>query len=71
VGGLLVRALECEARARALPGLIVDASLNSLPFYRALGYVAKGVDHHPLAPGVSIDCVVMEKCFRPAMPGRE
>jgi len=68
VGGLLVRALEREGRARGLPGLIVEASLNSVPFYRALGYVAKGIDHHPLAPGVSIDCVVMEKRFGPAAP---
>lgn len=71
VGGLLVRALERESHARGLPGLIVDASLNSVPFYRALGFIAKGIESHPLAPGVDIACTVMEKRFTPAAPARD
>lgn len=71
VGAALVGALERESLTRGLPGLIVEASLNSVPFYRALGFIAKGVDQHPLAPGVNIACAVMEKRLIPAAPSRE
>jgi putative acetyltransferase len=71
VGAALVSALERECLTRGLPGLIVEASLNSIPFYRALGFVAKEVDQHPLAPGVGIACAVMEKRLTPAAPPRE
>lgn len=70
IGGLLVHALERKARAANLPGLIVEASQNSVRFYRALGFVAKGVDRHVLAPGIGIDCIVMEKRFGRATSAR-
>jgi GNAT superfamily N-acetyltransferase len=71
VGAALVDALERESRTRGLTGLVVEASLNSVPFYQALGYVAKGLDQHPLAPGVGIAFVVMEKRLTPAAPPHE
>jgi GNAT superfamily N-acetyltransferase len=37
-GAALVRALEAEARKRGLARIELQASLSSVPFYRALGY---------------------------------
>lgn len=71
VGRALCTALEDRARALGLPGLVLDASLNSVPFYAAMGFRQKCLDHHTLAPGVHIACAVMEKRFTPAAPVRE
>jgi GNAT superfamily N-acetyltransferase len=68
VGRALALALEREARARGLPGLVVEATENSVPFYGALGFLAKAVDRHRLAPGVNLECAVMEKRLGPG-PG--
>ncbi len=64
VGRALFAELERIARARGLPGLTVEASLNSAPFYAALGCVRRAIDRHELAPGVHIACVVMDKRLR-------
>ena len=61
IGASLVGALEADGRALGLPGLILDATLNSVPFYAALGYRQECLSHHELAPGVRIACAVMEK----------
>lgn len=61
VGAAVEAALEAMARALELPGLMLEASLNSVPFYRAMGFRQEGLDHHELAPGVHIACAVMEK----------
>jgi len=63
IGTALFRALERDARAAGLPGLMLDASINSVPFYAAMGCRQEGLDRHELAPGVHIDCVVMDKRF--------
>lgn len=63
VGRSLFEALERRARALGLPGLVLDASLNSVPFYAAMGFRQKCLDHHALAPGVQMACAVMEKRF--------
>ena len=68
IGRGLFEALENLARARGLPGLTVEASLNSVPFYAAMGCVRRCVDRHELAPGVHIACVVMDKHLTPT-PG--
>jgi len=60
-GTALVGALETEARALGLPGLVLDAALHSIPFYRSLGYRQECLSHHELAPGVRIACAVMDK----------
>ena len=52
IGAALVAALEREARARGARTLALDASLNSVPFYRALGFDVDAAAQHPLAPGV-------------------
>ncbi len=61
IGRALFAALERLARVGHLPGLTVEASLNSVPFYAAMGCVRRAVDRHELAPGVHIACVVMDK----------
>jgi GNAT superfamily N-acetyltransferase len=61
VGTALFAALEREARARGLPGLVLEATLNSAAFYAAMGCRQECLDHHELAPGVHIACVVMDK----------
>jgi ribosomal protein S18 acetylase RimI-like enzyme len=66
VGRALFAALEARARALGLPGLVLEASLNSVPFYVAMGFRQKYLDRHALAPGVHIACAVMEKRFAPA-----
>ena len=61
IGAALVRAVEDDGRALGLPGLVLDATLNSIAFYAAQGYRQECLSHHELAPGVSIACAVMEK----------
>lgn len=61
VGRALFQELERLARTRGLRGLTVEASLNSAPFYAAMGCVRRATDHHELAPGVHLECVVMDK----------
>jgi GNAT superfamily N-acetyltransferase len=61
IGAALFAALEDDARARGLPGLTLEASLNSVPFYAAMGCRERGPDRHGLAPGVAATFVVMDK----------
>jgi putative acetyltransferase len=65
IGAALFAALEREARALGLPGLTLEASLNSVPFYAAMGCRQECLDRHELAPGVHIACAVMDKRFAP------
>jgi ribosomal protein S18 acetylase RimI-like enzyme len=65
IGAALVRAVEDDGRALGLPGLVLDATLNSIAFYAALGYRQECLAHHELAPGVRIACAVMEKRLEP------
>lgn len=61
IGAALFAALEREARSRGVRALTLDASLNSVPFYRALGFDVDVAGQHPLAPGVMLRCMVMSK----------
>jgi len=65
IGTALFRALERDARAAGLPGLMLEASLNSVPFYETMGCRQEALDRHELAPGVHIACAVMDKRFAP------
>ena len=69
VGQALCDALQERARSLGLPGLVLDASLNSVPFYAAMGFRQRCLDHHELAPGVRMAFAVMEKRFAPAARG--
>lgn len=70
VGRALCGALEARARALGLPGLVLDASLNSAPFYAAMGFAQKCLDRHELAPGIDMAFAVMEKRLGPAPASR-
>jgi putative acetyltransferase len=61
VGGAILRDLEGMARARGLPTLHMDASLNAEAFYSRHGYevVERGI--HRMAGGGQMACVRMRK----------
>jgi putative acetyltransferase len=61
VGRALMAALESAARALGLTGLVVEASLNAVPFYGALGYGHECWAQHSLGGGHHIACAVMSK----------
>ena len=42
IGRAIMRFLEEDARKRNLPGVSLAAQISALPFYRALGYEARG-----------------------------
>lgn len=69
IGRALGRALEDIARKFDTRWLVADASLNAVPFYRALGYREVAQDRHEPAPGVHFVCTVMEKEIAGAGPG--
>ena len=68
IGTALAGMLENDVRARGLPWVVSDASLNAVPFYHALGFRQVALDRHELAPGVHIACAVMEKTLPAAAP---
>jgi putative acetyltransferase len=70
IGRALCGALEARARELGHPGLVLDASLNSAPFYAAMGFRQQCLDRHELAPGVHMACAVMEKRLGPAPVSR-
>ncbi len=59
LGRQLALALVESARDAGLHGLELDASLNSVPFYAALGFRSLGDVEHRFASGVSLPCVRM------------
>jgi ribosomal protein S18 acetylase RimI-like enzyme len=65
IGTALVATLLDTARRAGLPGVVLDASQNSVPFYRALGFRDDGPARHALAPGVRLACTVMTKPLGP------
>ena len=67
VGRALVAGLERAAVRARLAGLLLDASLNAVPFYAALGYAVQGEARHGLGHGRTIACKVMSKRL-PTMP---
>lgn len=68
VGRALVAAVEDEAVRLGIARISLDASLNAVPFYSALGYAIEGDLRHPLGGGHSIGCKLMSKrlCAEPA-----
>lgn len=61
VGRALMETLEAAARALGLEALVVEASLNSVPFYGAMGYGHECWARHSLGGGHHIACAVMSK----------
>lgn len=68
LGALLIRQCEREARARGLPGIMLEvrqSNNNAQNFYQHLGFVvfANRKDYYPAAHGSREDALVMEKRF--------
>lgn len=61
VGRALMQAVERAAREHGRSALTLDASINALPFYRALGWQRECSTRHELAPGAWLDCAIMTK----------
>lgn len=61
VGRALMREVEAVARAAGCRSLSLDASLNAVAFYAALGWQRGESARHRLAPGAELDCVVMQR----------
>lgn len=70
VGRAIVSELERAARIAGVATLVLDASLNALPFYEALGYRRECETQHALGHGRSIACVVMSKRLDDAVTTR-
>ena len=61
IGLDLLRKLEERARPLGLGALVLNASLNAVPFYEKAGYVALERSKYRLSTGVEIACVPMVK----------
>jgi putative acetyltransferase len=63
VGSAIVRAVERIARKQRVASLHLVASVNSEPFYAALGYKVRKRGEHVLQSGRRMACVRMWKVF--------
>lgn len=61
IGRHLLETLEANARAARIGRLFLSASLNAVPFYRAMGFTAVREELYPHRSGVGIPSVFMEK----------
>jgi GNAT superfamily N-acetyltransferase len=64
VGRALMEGIERAAREHGRSALTLDASLNAVPFYEALGWRNECPARHELAPGAWLDCAIMTKPLR-------
>lgn len=69
IGSALLDAVVGAARAAALERLELKASLNSVPFYEARGFVVDELTTFTLRNGGTLPCAAMHKSLRPALPG--
>lgn len=61
IGGMILRALEADARERGLTELGMDASINAEAFYRRHGFQVECRGEHVLGSGRRMACVRMRK----------
>jgi len=61
VGRRLMVHMESLARAKGLKDVVLDATLNAVPFYRACGFTGEGVKTYNSPRGIVIDCISMSK----------
>jgi ribosomal protein S18 acetylase RimI-like enzyme len=61
VASALLRALEAEARDMGMKILKMESSLTAFAFYIKHGFRELERRRHPLADGLAMDCVFMEK----------
>ena len=65
-GKALMSVAEEMARKQGLIQLSVRATLNSVSFYEAVGYVRLEPSIHPLPSGLALPCVRLKKMLPPA-----
>lgn len=63
VGGRLLELAETTCRHAETPVLRLTASRNAVPFYTAKGFQTVGRGAFPLAGGITLRCIIMEKRF--------
>jgi putative acetyltransferase len=68
IGSELLGAVEAAARARALPRLRIESSINAVPFYERHGYVSDGAGVAVLRSGARLPCVNMHKDWKVTAP---
>ncbi len=61
IGTRLLDALEEGAKSAGASKVILNATLNSVPFYQARGFSSLGEGMHELSVGIQVPCVHMEK----------
>jgi ribosomal protein S18 acetylase RimI-like enzyme len=61
VASALLRTLEAEARDMGMKVLRMESSLTAFAFYIKHGFRELERRRHPLADGLAMDCVFMEK----------
>ncbi len=66
VGSALLARVEAEARRRGIRRLVVKASLNGAPFYRARGYARPRPIRVPLPDGAALDALQLTKAITAA-----
>lgn len=61
IGRRMMLHLEALARAREIPELTLDSTLNAAAFYRHLGYCGEQISQYHSPRGFSLDCIPMRK----------
>ena len=61
VGRKIMSYLEELALQAGLTKMILESTLNAVPFYRACGFVEETPSMYESSRGVSLDCVLMKK----------
>ena len=61
IGSELLKTVEEKARELGMHVLTMESSLTALPFYVRHGFLELERRAHPLADGLMMDCVYMEK----------
>jgi len=66
IGGTLLSYLENEARQAGRSEILLDATMNSIPFFLNRGYTLLGEGTNMTPSGLPIPCVHMRKNLQPA-----
>ncbi|WP_298772364.1 GNAT family N-acetyltransferase [uncultured Shewanella sp.] len=64
IGKILTLALQQQAIETGVQALSLSASLNAVPFYQSLGFIAQEPSFWLHPSGVKLECVPMSKCLR-------
>jgi len=65
IGSEIMRELEHIAQTHGLQHLVLDSTLNAVPFYRSLGFEGESVSIYASPRGLSLQCVSKAKRLKP------